>query len=243
LFIPTDRVIFLTRKGKVLKQKPKKKRPIRVVLTAGPTRAYLDSVRYLSNYSTGELGFCLSQALTKKGIELFAVVGPTQQPFSKLAFKKLVEVETADEMADATLKLCRAYKPDYAIFAAAVLDFKPQKVLSGKVSSQNKKWKIELVPTPKIIDRVGQSYPQIKRIGFKLEWERKTRKELLEFAHDLLARKKHHAVCVNFLPQIKKGSHPLWIVTKKGQVQKLRTKAEIANALAELVTQPEAENV
>lgn len=105
----------MTRKGKVLKQKPKKKRPIRVVLTAGPTRAYLDSVRYLSNYSTGELGFCLSQALTKKGIELFAVVGPTQQPFSKLSFKKLVEVETADEMADATLKLCRAYKPDYAI--------------------------------------------------------------------------------------------------------------------------------
>ena len=214
-----------------------------MLLTAGPTRAYLDSVRYLSNYSTGELGFRLSQALIKRGIEVLAVVGPTQQPFSKLPFKKLVEVETADEMAEATLKLCRTHKPDYAIFAAAVLDFKPAKPLSGKVSSQNKKWKLELVPTPKIIDRVGQSYPQIKRIGFKLEWEGKTRKELLAFAQDLLVRKKHHAVCVNFLPQIKKGRHPLWIFTKEGRVQTVETKAQIARALTDLVTRQEAERV
>jgi phosphopantothenoylcysteine synthetase/decarboxylase len=231
----------LTRKGKVLKQKPKKKRPIRVVLTAGPTRAYLDSVRYLSNYSTGALGFHLSRALTKRGVEVLAVVGPTQQPFSKLPLKKLVEVETADQMAAATLKLCRAFKPDYAIFAAAVLDFKPRKVFSGKVSSQKKNWKIELVPTPKIIDQVGLLYPKIKRIGFKLEWEPRTQNEILQFAHDLLIGKRLHAVCLNFLPQIKRGSHPLWLFTGKGKIKKLLNKDQIAKALADLVTLPEEE--
>ncbi len=231
----------MTWKSEVLKKKSKKKRPIRVVVTAGPTRAYFDRVRYLSNYSTGSLGFHLSRALTKSGIEVLAVVGPTQQPFSKLPLKKLVEVETAEQMAAATLRLCRTFKPDYAIFAAAVLDFKPRKVFSGKVSSQKRNWKIELVPTPKIIDQVGLLYPKIKRIGFKLEWEPRTRNEILRFAQDLLIRKQLHAVCLNFLPQIKGGSHPLWLVTGKGKVKKLLNKDQIAKALADLVTRPEEE--
>lgn len=209
------------------------------MLTAGPTRAYLDRVRYLSNYSTGKLGFYIAQALSKKGVEVLSVVGPTSQPFSKLHLKKLIEVETADQMTAATLKLCRTYKPDYAVFAAAVLDFKPSKVLSGKVSSKNRNWKIELVPTPKIIDQVGVFFPHIKRIGFKLEWDSKNRQELSEFAEDLLNRKKLHALCVNFLPQIRKENHPLYLFTRNEPFRKLRTKAQIAEALAELVTRLE----
>lgn len=228
----------MTEKRKVLIRKPKKERPIRVLLTAGPTRAYLDSVRYLSNYSTGELGFCVSRALIRRGIEVVAVVGPTHQPFSKLGFKKLIMVETADEMAKATLKLCRSFKPDFAIFAAAVLDFKPARRQSGKVSSSLGIWRLDFVPTPKIIDQVGALYPRIKRIGFKLEWTPKTGKGLSVFAQDLLNRKNLDAVCINFLSQIKKQNHPVWIFNKANKPRKCLTKLETAKVLAELVSRP-----
>ncbi|MFM8270123.1 MAG: phosphopantothenoylcysteine decarboxylase [Pseudomonadota bacterium] len=216
-------------------KKKKKKHPIRVLLTAGPTRAYLDRVRFISNYSTGELGFRLSQALIKKGFEVYAVIGPTQQPFSDLPLKRLIEVETTDEMAKETLKLCRSVKPDFAIFSAAVLDFKPSKQLAGKVSSSKKRWSLELISTPKILDQVTDRYPSIKRIGFKLEWKPMTGQTLSRFAQKLLDQKKLDAVCINFLPQIRKKSHPLWIFTKEGRVSKCKTKAQTAKALADFV--------
>lgn len=225
----------MTGKQEVLIKKNKKNRPLRVLVTAGPTRAYLDRVRFLSNYSTGELGYLLSKALSNKGIEVFAVVGPTQQAFSKLSLKRLIEVETADEMLEATLKLCRTFQPDYAIFSAAVLDFKPVETKSGKVTSRLKKWNLQLVPAPKIIDQVGRLYPLIRRIGFKLEWEPKTGKALNQFADRLLDEKKLDAVCINFLPQISRERHPLWIFTRTGRVSKCNTKVQAAEALADFV--------
>jgi len=221
-----------------LSKKTNKKHPIRVLVTAGPTRAYLDPVRFLSNYSTGELGFQLCRSLEKKGIEVAAVVGPTTQPFHELKLKRLVDVETADEMSEATLRLCRTLKPDFVIFTAAVLDFKPQKRERSKVSSSQKKWLVEFVPTPKIIDLVGLHHPNIRRIGFKLEWEPGKAKKLSAFARDLLIKKKLDAVCINFLSLIGKKKHPLWIFTKAGLQAKLNTKTQIAQALANLVNQP-----
>lgn len=207
-----------------------------MLLTAGPTRAYLDRVRFLTNYSTGELGYRLSEALIKKGIEVFAVVGPTQQTFSKLPLKRLIEVETAEEMSEATLKLCDSFKPDYAIFTAAVLDFKPVRRKSGKVSSRLKRWNLQLVSNPKIIDQVGLLYPAVRRIGFKLEWDSMTGKTLSGFAQKLLSQKKLDAVCINFLPQIRKKTHPLWIFTREGCVSRCKTKVQAAAALADFVS-------
>lgn len=224
----------------VLRKKNNKERSIRVLLTAGPTRAYLDEVRYLTNYSTGELGFNLCRTLKKNGIEVAAVVGPTNQPFSKLKLKQLVEVETANQMFDAILKLCQTFRPDFAIFSAAVLDFEPQKKEPKKVSSSRDRWVVEFVPTRKIIDQVGISYPSIKRIGFKLEWDLKKGKDLSNFAQKLLDKKNYHAVCINFLSQIRRRNHPMWILTRDGKIKKVNTKQQIAREITNLVKQQDA---
>ena len=221
--------------GKILKLKRKKKGPLRVLVTAGPTRAYFDKVRYLSNYSTGELGFKIAQAFLRKRIEVFVVTGPTHQPFSGLPLKGLVQIETAAEMSKAVKLACKGFKPHFAVFSAAVLDFQPKKVLAGKVSSKNQDWVVRLVPTPKIIDEVGMQFPKIKRIGFKLEWDSKRGRNLQEFAMDLIEKKALTAVCVNFLSQIRTDSHPCWLFEKDKKAKKLRNKKEIATALADLV--------
>lgn len=218
-----------------MKLKQKQKEPLRVLLTAGPTRAYFDNVRYLSNYSTGELGFRIAQALLRKKMEVFVVTGPTHQPFARLPLKGLVQIETAAEMSKAVEFACKKFKPQFAIFSAAVLDFQPQKKLAGKVSSKKKDWTVRLVPTPKIIDEVGKRFPKIKRVGFKLEWDSRSGKLLEDFAQELIENKALTAVCVNFLSQIRGKSHPCWLFERDKKAKKLRNKREIATALAALV--------
>jgi len=220
-----------------LKKSLKKNGLLRVVITAGPTRAYLDRVRYLTNYSTGELGFLLAEELTKKNIEVVAIVGPNAQPFSKLPLKNLIEVETAQEMSEATLSQCFSFEPQVAIFAAAVLDFVPQKTEKGKVSSKKEKWVLELVPTPKIIDEVGQKFPQIKRVGFKLEWDVLMGTRLKNRGNQLLREKDLTALCLNFLPQISKKAHPLWLFSKIGPEKKFLSKREAARGITQFIQQ------
>ena len=218
-------------------QKSTSKSSLRVLITLGPTRAYLDRVRFISNYSTGELGFRLAEKLLKRGVDVFIVAGPTAQPFSKLKTHSLIEVETADQMHEAVLKGCRTFKPHYAVFAAAVLDFQPQKIFSGKVKSSNKVWSVQLVPTPKIIDEVGRLFPEVRRIGFKLEWDLKKNRDLKSFASDLIKRKKLEAVCINFLPQINQKAHPAWFFSKEGLSRKGKTKEDLAKLLTDFVIQ------
>jgi phosphopantothenoylcysteine synthetase/decarboxylase len=208
-----------------------------VLLTVGPTRAYLDRVRYVSNFSSGELGYYLSKYLVSNDIEVIVVAGPTIQPFKNLKLKKLIDVETADQMYRETLKACRLFEPQVAIFAAAVLDFKPTQTFKGKMSSTNKQWNIQMVPNPKIIDAVEKRFPKIKRFGFKLEWDIRKERELDDFAQQLINERNLEGVCINFLPQITKTQHPMWFFSKEGVKKFTRTKKQSAKSLADFVKQ------
>lgn len=205
------------------------------MLTTGPTRAYLDPIRYLTNYSTGALGFLLAKKLIEKGFEVAVVSGPCSQPFQKLAGLKLIQVETADQMLRETLNLCKSFKPDYAVFTAAVLDFRPQKFDRSKKTSRSH-WTITLIPNPKIIDEVGRLYPGIKRIGFKLETEKPSEAEFEKTAKSLLSRKKLEGVCMNFFQDIGKKKHQAWFFCKSGK-KKLSTKSQIAKFIVHFVSQ------
>ena len=82
-----------------------------VLVTGGPTRAYLDDVRYLSNYSTGELAFDVCRELVQDGFEVHAVIGPSHFPFEGLKLKTCRRVETIFEMRAEIMELCRRKKP------------------------------------------------------------------------------------------------------------------------------------
>jgi len=205
--------------------------PLRVLVTGGPTRAYLDRVRYLSNFSSGELAFELCRELKRRGIAVALVCGPSEFPFESLRLRHLDRVETAEQMRAAVLRRCRGFVPTHAVFAAAVLDFVPARREKGKVSSRAR-WIVELKPTPKIVDAVGRAFPGTRRFGFKLEWERPGEQAVVRLGRRLLRTKGLEGVCVNYLSEIRGKRHPAVLFLRDGRSLRLRGKRAIARALA-----------
>lgn len=130
-------------------------------------------------------------------------------------------------MREETLALCRSFRPDFAVFAAAVLDFEPVSVGSGKTSSKAG-WTIRLKPAPKIIDAVGKRFPSVGKVGFKLEWKKPG-----PVGRDRLARKRLReggleALVLNFLPEIGEDRHPAYLYSGEQKPEIARRKSEIA---------------
>jgi phosphopantothenoylcysteine decarboxylase / phosphopantothenate---cysteine ligase len=208
---------------------------LKILVTGGPTRAYLDDVRYISNYSTGALSWRLCGDLSKAKYKVAAVIGPTGYEFASLNLDRLVNVETNIEMYQAVLSLCRSFKPDIVIFSAAVLDFAPRSPIRGKVSSGISKWKIELLPAPKIIDQVGVKFPKISRIGFKLQIDRLSQKGLERFAFGYLKKKRLDALCVNFRGDIDAKGHRAYLFGKDRSYKEVSDKAGISKGLRHFI--------
>jgi len=209
------------------------KKQIRVLVTAGPTRAYLDDVRYLTNFSTGELAYETVRRFTRsKKLDVSLVVGPSCFDFRSLKLKRLSHIQTTEQMQQQVLRECQLFKPQVAIFSAAVLDFTPTRVLKEKRRSVGN-WKIELKPTPKIIDEVGKRFPHIRRIGFKLETTRLSPAQAKRLAIETLKAKNLDALCFNFLPDIRLNGHKALLVSRCGKVGVGMTKKEIAQWLYE----------
>lgn len=209
-----------------------------MLITAGPTRAYLDNVRFLSNFSTGSLGYeCARLLAERQEIDVYVVAGPTAQPFSKLRLKRLENIETNEEMRQAVLRICKKHRPDFAVLSAAVLDFTPRTFRKGKVSSGEAKWVLELAPTPKIIDEISQRFPQVKKIGFKLEWDKLSPPKMKKFAEKQFAEKKLEALVLNFLPEVGEKRHRAYLFEKNKPPVLKNSKKEIAQWIAKLVRQ------
>lgn len=203
----------------------------RVLITLGPTRAYLDSVRFLSNYSSGELGYEIAKEFLKKNFEVAIVAGPVALDLDSLSLKQLKKVVTVDEMLRETLEACRTFKPDFFLPAAAVLDFVPLKTQTGKVSSQKKCWKIDLVPTKKIIDEVQKKFPKIKRFGFKLEATRFPDSKIRSYAVKNMKEKKLEGLCLNFLSGMRGKKHEAFLFLGSDQFVKVSSKKAIAKKI------------
>ncbi|MBX6377639.1 MAG: hypothetical protein IRY95_03745, partial [Clostridia bacterium] len=157
----------------------------RVLITAGPTRAYLDSVRYLTNFSTGELGRHLAEGALRRGASVTYVYGPGCQlpAVAPLAGRELDlwPVETVADLETAVRRLLARQPADVIFHAMAVLDFQPAEVRPGKTSSELEEWVVRLVPTPKVAPLLRQLAPAAVLVTFKLETGR-SRRELAAIA-------------------------------------------------------------
>lgn len=198
-----------------------------VLVTGGPTRAYLDRVRYLSNYSTGQLAFETCQTLSQRGAHVHAVVGPCAPDFESLPLASVERVETVGEMLAACLRV--APQCQWGVFAAAVLDFEPVEVGTGKTSSKGN-WTVQLKPTPKIIDVLLQAHPKMKRVGFKLEWELPS--DATEFAQKKIEEQQLDALVLNSLAHLSDSTHPALLYPRNGPPAKATEKKEIAGWIA-----------
>jgi phosphopantothenoylcysteine decarboxylase/phosphopantothenate--cysteine ligase len=161
----------------------------KVVVTAGPTREYIDPVRFISNPSTGKMGFALARAAKALGADVVLVSGKTciKPPYGV----KFVEVETADEMYRAV----KDNMEDATVFisAAAVGDYSPIKVSKEKVKKTEGVFKLELKRTVDILEDVGKNKREGQIIvGFAAETE-----NLIENARRKLKRKNLDVIVAN----------------------------------------------
>lgn len=141
---------------------------MRILVTAGPTREYIDAFRFISNPSSGKMGVAIAEEALRRGADVTFIYGPgTVQPPSRV---RLIRVETTHEMLEATIKALRDLKHDAAILTAAVSDFGPATREMIKTPSDRESWVIELKPLPKIVDHIRKADPNIFLIGFKAEF-------------------------------------------------------------------------
>jgi phosphopantothenoylcysteine decarboxylase/phosphopantothenate--cysteine ligase len=138
-----------------------------VLVTAGPTQEPLDTVRFISNPSSGKMGYALAEAARQRGAEVILVSGPSSLPSP--AGVACLRVRTALEMREAVLD---AYeKADVVIKAAAVSDYRPKQALPYKVKKSSEVQTIELVRNPDILAELGQRKGQRVLVGFAAETE------------------------------------------------------------------------
>jgi phosphopantothenoylcysteine synthetase/decarboxylase len=125
---------------------------VRFLVTAGPTREPIDPVRYISNRSSGKMGYAIAEAALQAGHEVILISGPVKLDPPRDA--KVVLVSTSDEMFDAVHRA--ADSCDICVLCAAVADYKPSNVSPVKIKKRAGNFSLELVPTRDILDSLGQ---------------------------------------------------------------------------------------
>lgn len=159
----------------------------RVLVTAGPTREYIDPVRFLSNPSTGKMGYALAEAAAQRGARVTLITGPTALDTPRGV--KRIDVVSAREMYHATLKAARSQ--DIIIMTAAVADYRPQRVAKQKLKKgSGKVLQLKLVQTDDILAALG-SHKRSRQylVGFAAETQhliKNARKKLREKHLDLI---------------------------------------------------------
>lgn len=169
----------------------------RILITVGGTREAIDPVRFISNHSSGKMGFALAEAAQKRGAEVTIIAGHTSVDPPKNI--KLVRGISAEEMYQATMKEL----PNATIFvgAAAVADYRPKEIVTAKIKKENKdSLTLELEKTPDILSTVSNSRQEgLMVIGFAAETN-----NVVEFAKSKMKRKNLDMVIANDIT--KKGA-------------------------------------
>ena len=166
----------------------------RVLITAGPTQEQLDPVRYLSNYSTGKMGYALAHACARRGAEVTLVSGPSAQQVFDPEHIRRVDVRSAEEMCRACVAAWS--KSDMAILCAAVADFAPE-AADKKIKKQpgQTELTLRLHTTPDIARTLGESKrADQKLVGFALETDNEETN-----AQQKMATKNMDAIILNSL--------------------------------------------
>ncbi|CAN5516233.1 hypothetical protein BH10PLA1_BH10PLA1_11620 [soil metagenome] len=138
---------------------------MKILLTAGPTREPIDSVRYLGNRSSGQMGAAIASNAIDEGHDVTLICGPVTATMP--AVGKRIDIETAQDLHDAVI--VEFPKHDLLIMTAAVADYRPARVHSLKLP-RHESMTLELVATPDILAEVGaMKRPDQRTVGFSLE--------------------------------------------------------------------------
>jgi phosphopantothenoylcysteine decarboxylase/phosphopantothenate--cysteine ligase len=206
---------------------------MKFLVTAGPTREPLDPVRFISNRSSGKMGYALAEAALEAGHEVMLISGPVSIAPPRGAV--VVRVTTADEMADAVQSAINA-GCDVFVMCAAVADFKAREVRPQKIKKSEGLTRIEIVPTRDILATVA--LPRDHRviiIGFAAESE-----SVAENAQKKLREKNCDVICANDITRMDTGfdadENELTLYFRDGSQRELQraTKLEVARTIVKI---------
>lgn len=162
----------------------------RVVITAGPTREAIDPVRFISNHSSGKMGFALAEAARDAGAQVTLISGPVHLPTPDRVQR--INVVSADDMLKAALAIVG--QTDIFIATAAVADFRPQQPSGHKIKKQDNSGSLTLTLTenPDIVANIARQQPKPFTVGFAAET-----RDVLDYARQKIARKNLDLIVAN----------------------------------------------
>ncbi len=201
----------------------------KVLVTAGPTREAIDPVRYVSNASSGRMGYALAKAARRRGAEVVLISGPSHlpRPSGNITF---VRVESAQEMYDA----CVTYYPQSTIvvMSAAVADYRPVKSYPAKVKKEAEMLTVELERTQDVLKYMGKKKKDQFLVGFALETE-----NLEENARKKLKEKNLDLVVANSPAGLDSELNQVTIINRENETEVLPAlpKDEIAERILDTV--------
>ncbi len=202
-----------------------------VVITAGPTREAIDPVRYISNHSSGKMGYALASAMTDAGASVTLISGPVSLQCPDRC--ELISVVSADDMlAAASLAVKKA---DIFISSAAVADYRVIEVASQKIKKKSDKMSLNLSKTPDIVAILSENNPNLFIVGFAAETE-----QVEAHAREKLDRKQLNAIIANDVSRMDIGfnsddNEALWIDADNSQTLSKKSKAQLAREIAVLI--------
>ena len=171
---------------------PKDMQDMRVLVTAGPTQEAIDPVRYITNHSTGKMGYAIAKMAMLRGAKVTLVSGPTALEVPM--FLEYVPVVSAEEMCQEVLK--RAGEQDMIIKAAAVADYRPANTATEKIKKSDEETQLQLERTTDILAALGKQKGNTVLCGFSMETE-----NMLENSRKKLEKKNLDMIVANNLKQ------------------------------------------
>ena len=212
--------------------RPKDLAGVRIAVTAGPTQEPLDPVRYLTNHSTGKMGYAIARAAAMRGAEVTLIHGHTDLP--PVRFTTDVPITTAQDMYDAVTS--RFEEMDVLVMAAAVADYRPATVAADKVKKHDGEMNIALERTDDILAWVGAHKPEKLFVcGFSMET-----RDLIENSTAKLQKKNMDMIVANNLKVPGAGfgvdTNVVTIITAQGTTElPLQSKDAVAGHIADAI--------
>lgn len=204
----------------------------RILVTAGPTREFLDPVRYITNRSSGKMGYAIAEQAFLKGAKVTLITGPTS--LSVMDGIRVISVTSAREMAEAVFREWPQH--DVLFMAAAVADYTPKEISPQKIKKTGVSLTLTLQKTEDILQKVGESKGKKVAIGFTVETENGVERALQKLKEKYL-----DWICLNNPKDPGAGfevdTNKLTVINKKGEILEwpLLPKYEIAGKLLDLV--------
>ncbi|MCF0237700.1 MAG: bifunctional phosphopantothenoylcysteine decarboxylase/phosphopantothenate--cysteine ligase CoaBC [Sphaerochaetaceae bacterium] len=203
---------------------------LKITITAGPTKEALDPVRFISNNSTGKMGYALAKVASYRGAKVVLVSGPVDSSLTVPLGVSLIRINSAQEMFDTVVK--EAKDSNIIIKAAAVADYRPTEIANNKIKKSDKDLSIELSRTKDILKYLGENKTENQYLcGFSMETE-----NLIENSRAKLKKKNANMIVANSLKTEGAGfgtdTNVVTLITEKGEkALPIMSKEEVANSI------------